>query len=245
VLSVAIHKYLFTAPPSNNLSFSVSNITLECFEEICKRTLDLRNYPEHIKTDYGAILIDENEAGKLYINGLYVETVEDCTYGYDIKPEHLPLDRDRKTIRTFELYWLTSRLWATADKERALELLVKGAAEVQYIDSTTNGSSLADYTYNAFVKAHGRGAVPVTDQIERDQLFKTNPKAKAISVSPSYASMYRRSNYYSVPTPEPTVKKELPVDIIVTMLASLGIDPENEKCADCLEAAAEWEWANE
>lgn len=61
-----------------------------------------------IETKRGNILADR--PGKLYVGGLYVCDTE-LDYGYDMKPEFLKLERDRKTVDNWDLLNQTKEMW--------------------------------------------------------------------------------------------------------------------------------------
>jgi len=82
---------------NQGVEFVVSGLTDDDEAEI--RSMCLRMQPpmsDVIGTKYGHIL--PSRPGKLYVGTLFVCDT-DLTYGYDILPEHLQLERDRQTVR--------------------------------------------------------------------------------------------------------------------------------------------------
>lgn len=65
-------------------------------------------------TKYGEILLDEDYAGKVYVNGLAVGYTGNLTYGYNFKPQYISLERDRKTCDSWRADDLASQMIAEA-----------------------------------------------------------------------------------------------------------------------------------
>ena len=152
-------------------------------------------------TEYGRIL-HKNEAGKVYVGGLFVCVVESMAYGYDLKPTAVKLDRDRRMVREFDLQWLTSAMWLKVeDKKLAAELIKDNVKDVQYLDSFYHEeASLADEVTTQFVEEHGSDAVPVVDQRDME-LAKYQGHTNTVVVSRPMASLIRSSSCYTPPPP--------------------------------------------
>lgn len=95
-------------------------ITFECDKEL------FNSFRENIITDkdiiythnfYGSIV--DKEIGNIYSGGLFVAKVNNLKYAYDIKPEHLPLDRDRSVPRSFDVNWSCSKILESYGKWQA------------------------------------------------------------------------------------------------------------------------------
>lgn len=77
---------------------------------------DFTNFHDNLITDddiifshpYGDIV--SKEAGNIYSGGLFVAKVNNVSKAYNIKPEHLPLDRDRSVPRSFDVNWNCSKI---------------------------------------------------------------------------------------------------------------------------------------
>lgn len=63
---------------------------------------------EVLPTIYGDILLDR--PGELYVGSLFITKTE-MKYGYNIKPEHVTLERDRKTVDSWDLTGTTTSMW--------------------------------------------------------------------------------------------------------------------------------------
>ena len=69
-------------------------------------------YYEKVETQYGEILTDEEFAGQVFVNGLFVDCNSDLQYGYNFKPKYINLERDRKTCDTWNVEDVTSKMIA-------------------------------------------------------------------------------------------------------------------------------------
>lgn len=60
--------------------------------------------------------------GNIYSGGLYVTTVQNMSAAYDIRPSHLPLDRDRSVPQSFDVNFTTSKINEAHSKLTAVDL---------------------------------------------------------------------------------------------------------------------------
>lgn len=93
----------------STLTFIINNIPSYKLDEIKEEFLGLdgENY-SYINTMYGQIITDKKYAGRMFVNGLPIFKDEKFRYGYNFKPQHVNLDRDRKSINIRELKRITS-----------------------------------------------------------------------------------------------------------------------------------------
>jgi len=181
--------------PLGSLIFVVDNITDDVWTKIVDSNLHLQPPGNVNDTPKGQILLDEDQHGRIYINGLYVCFNKDIKYGYNIKPEYLAIDRDRRLVGDFDLQWLTSDMWASRNED-AIELLKSGAPDVRY------ARHKFDYTqknrvYKDFIEEHGEKAVPVSTQSE----LKAVPAGYTpVLVNDEYKSVIVGASDYEEPT---------------------------------------------
>ena len=101
---------------TNKVSFIIKGITKDVYN-------DLYNYFPCIDDDFGeivdcetgSILLDERFKGKMFVEGLYIQTDDNFEYGYNFNSDVVELDRDRKAINYYELRALTAKSFATAE----------------------------------------------------------------------------------------------------------------------------------
>lgn len=69
---------------------------------------------EYTDKYYGDIV--NKPKGCIYSGGLFVAQLQNLSRAYNIKPEHLQLDRDRSVPRSFDVNWAASRILDSFDK---------------------------------------------------------------------------------------------------------------------------------
>ena len=133
---------IWNKPPHNNLSFVINNVDQDMYNEVVKKTLFLKDiytgeYVEdnYAKTSYGNILFEESEKGRVYVNGLFVTTLEDLKYGYDIKTKYIEIGRDRNLIDSYKITKYTTLMWMYIQddfKDEIFELAYSEALDFSY-----------------------------------------------------------------------------------------------------------------
>ena len=133
---------IWNKPPHNNLSFVINNVDQDMYNEVVKKTLFLKDiytgeYVEdnYAKTSYGNILFEESEKGRVYVNGLFVITLEDLKYGYDIKARYIEIGRDRNLIDSYKITKYTTLMWMYIQddfKDEIFELAYSEALDFSY-----------------------------------------------------------------------------------------------------------------
>lgn len=207
VLTFFIEKIgLWNTVPDANLTIEITGITRSEWEnEIIPSNLHLQHGVDTIEAnEYGEVI---DQPGRVYVNGLFVCEYEPYKYGYNFKPEHLRLDRDRKMVSDFDLRWAASKLWSyTENTDKVLDLLEQGAADVAYIDSASMSPTMwRDAAARRFRDVYGPEAIPITSQEELDAV----PQGyKGIIVPRAYSEIL--STRISVP--EPTSDSDDPKD---------------------------------
>lgn len=184
----------------NDVDFVVGGIRDEDWMDIIRDTRPLQKEDRVIPCkDFGTILTESTQAGRIYVGGLFVGKM-DLSYGYDIKPTYLALDRDRRMVRQFDLEWLTSRMWMSISDEKEqllVKLLAKNVPDVRYAGSQAWGSdSLAESAYKHFVASHGENAYPASGQEEVERLKQSIPQAKIIMVGSASSTIIQSSSSY-------------------------------------------------
>lgn len=97
-----------------------------------------------VETSYGEILTDEDYAGKVYVNGLFVNCNADLKYGYNFKPKYIKLERDRKACDSFDAREITCRMIA--------EGMVKGDIPIEEVNRmvSENADDVYNFEYNTY-----------------------------------------------------------------------------------------------
>lgn len=161
-----------------------------------------------LETKFGLIL--RHRPGKLYIGSLYICDTQ-LTFGYDIKPQFLALERDRKTVRNFDLQWQTKEMWfETGRLEEIATLMEQGIPDLEYAEHSAP-EFVKEACYRNFMQKHP-GKVIAKDQDELQKLVKQGMQV-VISTSRAYTTLvsshqaHQKQVYVHVITPEEIIHK--------------------------------------
>jgi hypothetical protein len=118
-----------------------------------------------ITSSKGQVILNPDNPGDIYINGLYISNNSRFKYGYNFNPGVLHLDRDRKIIETYELSKITSSIWAEIAKnggygELIGELVYSEAYDVDSLGYHDIPPDLTDSIHKTFEANNGKQAVP-------------------------------------------------------------------------------------
>lgn len=198
----------------DNLTIEVSGITPEEYAEVVDKNLHLHEYKSVAVGEYGEILLDESEAGRVYVEGLYVCESKGFKYGYNLKASRINLDRDRKLVDSFHLEWETSGMWVKLSSENAeykesfAQLVSEHTRDVSKSANndcfTFTAAEAYEEVYEKFIRENGSNAVPVTDNLEYEEV-KRSSGYRPVIVSEDIATMIHKSKTYVEPV-EITVK---------------------------------------
>lgn len=98
---------------NKGLVIEIGNVTYWEYEEISDIWLqryEEQNDVEKIHTMYGDILLNDELSGRVFVNGLSVNSKNDMHYGYDFKPKYIKLERDRRTCDDWEMGDVTTMM---------------------------------------------------------------------------------------------------------------------------------------
>lgn len=192
----------------DNLTIEVSGITPEEYAEVVDKNLHLHEYKSVAVGEYGEILLDESEAGRVYVEGLYVCESKGFKYGYNLKASRINLDRDRKLVDSFHLEWETSGMWVKLSSENAeykesfAQLVSEHTRDVSKSANndcfTFTAAEAYEAVYEKFLRENGSNAVPVTDNLEYEEV-KRSSGYRPVIVSEDIATMIHKSKTYVEP----------------------------------------------
>lgn len=199
--------------PNANLTIKIEGISKEEYEELVSRTLMLQeDLGETLKSsEYGTILLDETQQGKIYVNGLYVNTIKELTYGYNIKPNYLRIGRDRDLVSDFDIISTTSKMWEEHNTDELQNLIKNGCKDVSYLEHIFVNDEIKESTYQTFTKEYGENAIPVSSQSEYDMMNSHYDNANIVIVNSVQKSLITESDGFKE-TLENAVKKELSLE---------------------------------
>lgn len=175
----------------NDLEFIISDISTAEKLEIIESCLLMQSSVGKVTgTPQGDILHDK--PGKLYVGDLFICNTE-LQYGYNIKPELIKLERDRQTVDSFNLKWITKDMWAsTRDHTAVLQMLKDEVPDVEFLEYVPK-PTLRDAAYSLFTGTYGN-SIPVTSKYEADKLVERGvPVNKIVQLSSKFYKMVTES----------------------------------------------------
>jgi len=122
----------------------------------------------------GAILLESERKGHVYVRGIYVDTLPKLECGYDL--ERMDLDRDRRMVDVWDLQWRLGQMYSEALSRRP-ELLGAQVYRMLRDDSEDTrlfrhhtDKNVASHIAARFREEHGEDAVPVGSIAEAREL---------------------------------------------------------------------------
>lgn len=201
---------LWKSVPENSLIFEISNISEEVYNQIKEKNLWLQDdLGECISCEYGRLLLDKRYKGKVYVKGLFVCDKSQLSYGYDLVPNLVSLDRDRGLVDSFNLQYQLGRFFSSIDDVEILNKVKDtwdGELLRYHIDIVSASAvKLCNNVHSEFVRKYGDDAIPVTTTEEFNDLKKRNYNVALVS-SNDYTYITRATNYKAVEVPEKEVE---------------------------------------
>lgn len=205
----------------NKVSFVISGLSAEEILEIKEKSLFESN--NYIRAEYeGSSCWYSNGNPKLYIGGLYVcDLNKKYKMSYNFAPNILQLDRDRKSVCSFNLsYEATKMITFSGNYELLSELAEKEAEDIsdyysfnepsyyyggtrQSEDTLTPSEKLKIIVSENFILKHGELAYPINNALDD----KTKRIKTVKSIEAGYIPVIIKSGYYNMLTTALTDKK--------------------------------------
>lgn len=195
------------APFDNEaVEFVVSDLTSEEQAEIREMCLFMQGAMDDVLTvDGGRIL--PSRPGKLYVGGLFVCDTK-MTYGYDVSPRVLTLERDRQTVASYQFEMCCARMWMNTEQlELVARLMEEGVKDVDDMRYMPMPGALKDACARRYIKRYG-SAVPVSSQQEAEDrnavgMKKTAYVGEGYRMAITSSAHYKESGYAVTPPPSP------------------------------------------
>lgn len=169
----------FKKVPNNNLTIVLTGITPKQY----KQYLDLLISPscEAFETVFGRVLKEYKYRGKVYVNGLYVTTLPNFEFGYDLKPAYLKVGRDHNLVSEWDLSKITKNMWLMiGDSALIKNMLMKNRADVAYLadeygwnyteHTRKQRTAIADEIYKDIQKKYGDDVIFASSEDEKEKL---------------------------------------------------------------------------
>jgi hypothetical protein len=163
--------------PKDRVQIEVSNVTKEdwalmrpCFLFLTPKGRE----DERIDTYYGALLLNEQDIGKVFVKGIFVEQDPQLKFGYDLTRD-VAIDRDRKMVARYDLEWRVRKIWADSIVQRKdlvtkyLDMVFNNTPDVAGLDPTSAADLPEEVRNQAaarFKERHGDNAIPVDNMAD-------------------------------------------------------------------------------
>lgn len=191
------------------LTWRVCGLDQSQVDEVRASCLQMQSHIGSIhSTPKGDILLER--PGKLYVGGLFICDTE-LKYGYNVKPEFVKLERDRKTVDGWDLKTITYGMWvAQGNMETLAELIEAEAPDVEWARWGAS-EMVKDACYRLFRSKHP-GKIVAKDKAELEAMIKKG-MTNTVYVGASYgacitgSSSYRSETFHA-PPPSPKAQME-------------------------------------
>jgi hypothetical protein len=197
----------------NGLSFVIGDLSDDEIEGIRESCLQMQPpITDAIETPQGQILQDH--PGKLYVGGLFVCKTP-LEHGYNIKPQYLHLERDRQTVSTFDLQWITKDMWfSTKQFERIATMITADVPDLKYAEHGCP-ELLKEACYKQFMASNPNGVIAKSPEDLKELVSRGIERVVYIN-STLHACVTGAANYQ--PTLE-RAKAPTPTEIITAWFA--------------------------
>lgn len=174
------------------LEFVIGGLSHQQASDIRESCLLMQpDMPDAIETPRGRIL--PSKPGKLYVGGLFVCDTK-LTYGYDMKPEYLKLERDRKTVDDFDIKFQTKEMWFSTQRwDEIANLMESQIPDLEYAEYGCP-ELVKEACYRKF-QEQNPGAIAVKSQKEMEEAVSKG-MVKTVYVGGSYHAALTKSSSY-------------------------------------------------
>jgi hypothetical protein len=169
-----IDTFEYTGHVTEGVHFCIEQVTREQWDEVYANLGP--------KCEFSNMILHESkEKGRVYVGGLYVNTLKDYEKGYAFNADAIKLDRDRQMVADFDLAMATSKLWTNDDSDEAIEMLERETTppDVKYVQYQSVEPSTPIVAKAA--KRWDMDYIPVTTQKEIEAATNAGMKWKLVS----------------------------------------------------------------
>lgn len=140
-----------------------------------------------VKPSEGAsahVLTARAQKGRIYVKGVFVQTMQDAAYGYDLL--EVKVDRDRKMVDDWDAkYAMSAALVSMSAKDKGVAKTLYTQAKLGHSDGSGYSVAYAenealDAICEAFDEEYGAGAVACTDAKEVERLRNLGKPAAVV-----------------------------------------------------------------
>lgn len=180
-----------------NYSVVIDNLTPSEIKQI-------RESCTYFRTDLGETLegtrgqVFKGISGKLFVGGIFVKDLQSHEFSYNFKPEYLQLNRDRKSVDSWDLADNTSKLLEEVFPVKELVTLVKkNSMDTGSFYAKLQSEEVAEAAYEDFKEKYGETAIVARGSDERDELQKIGYTNVQVVHNEQYRDLIKRSDSYN------------------------------------------------
>lgn len=187
------------------VSFIIKDVDQDLQEEITHKHLVFDDERDFHDTPQGEILLDDQYKGHIYCGGVWVTEDPTFEYGYNFNVDCLKLDRDRQTVKTFDIQWQTKEMWSSIAKdpdEEQVEHITKciennkNDTTFLYSSYPTVSPEVKDKLHDNFIEANGEDAVITGNYEESERLKESGYKNVVFSNNEVLVKTIKSSDKY-------------------------------------------------
>jgi len=159
----------------SRVQVEVDGISEDQYEELRRNFLFLLpSNEDQVTTNYGSLLLGVTYVGKLFVKGIYIQSMPKLRFGYDLTRD-VNVDRDRKIVYAWDLNWRIREIWRLALAKRPdlmadfQTLLESDSADVSAMDASSAmqfSEEVRQAVAASFRALCGENAVPVENLAE-------------------------------------------------------------------------------
>lgn len=171
----------------------LAGIPKDTWTELRKNFLFLTPTKKSIPCMGATILQGEEQKGRCYVKGIFVEHNERLEHGYDF--QHVSVDRDRRMCEQWQAKSAMTNAWAQAAiitpkfLANLITMLENGAVDVEDMRYSTNDGILEALSVD-FMRRYGADAIPVSSAAEATEVGHFGKVG--VVVDQNYVAVLRR-----------------------------------------------------
>lgn len=179
---------------SVGLEFIIGDLSDDEVEQIKMSCLKMQDKVGEVKTTvYGDILLDSSQSGKLYVGGLFICDTG-MTFGYNIFPKYVTLERDRKTVDSWDLGQRTKDMWLDTNEFDRIAQMIEDEIEDIRLIKYNCPEIVKEACYNVFRERNPKSFV-ATSQKEMEEMIKKG-MTKTVYVGTIIGDIIKSSSEY-------------------------------------------------
>jgi len=199
---------------NNGLTIIVEGVPISFLDELKDKWIGMHDMYKKVVNRNFELLTEKEYQSKVFVNGLFVHEFpnEEFIYGYNFKPGQIELDRDRRSVDSFNLAYTIGKTGVSPDRTFNFNAIKKNARDMEYYFSHNTDNDLADMVFDDYQKEFGEDTFPVEyceyEEFKKipgykPQMFDSGARAQAIINSPKYQTFVDEVRKHKIIVREP------------------------------------------